>query len=179
MFLEAVGITKDDFEILNKYHIFQENVLNNYIHQFFVNESMGSKLNLEDEEVKRQYRNSFDWFGFGMESGVEPEVTIPYTGRAFTDSVRYQINEINKVSTKKSDKSNLIASLESNDTASEKKEEISDLDKIKEILISEKRGMKAGKIADLLGISKKEVNSILEENKDLFLRGLFGNWRLK
>ena len=179
VFLEAVGITKDDFEILNKYHIFQENVLNNYIHQFFVNESMGSKLNLEDEEVKRQYRNSFDWFGFGMESGVEPEVTIPYTGRAFTDSVRYQINEINKVSTKKSDKSNLIASLESNDTAFEKKEEISDLDKIKEILISEKRGMKAGKIADLLGISKKEVNSILEENKDLFLRGLFGNWRLK
>lgn len=67
VFLEAVGITKKDFEILNKYHVFQEDVLNNYIHQFFVNESLGSKLNLEDEEVKRQYRNSFDWFGFGLE----------------------------------------------------------------------------------------------------------------
>jgi len=67
VFLEAVGITKKDFEVLNKYHIFQEDVLNNYIHQFFVNESLGSKLNLEDEEVKKQYRNSFDWFGFGLE----------------------------------------------------------------------------------------------------------------
>ena len=66
VFLEAVGITKEDFETLNKYHIFQENVLNNYIHQFFINETLGSKLNLEEEEVNKRYRNSFDWFGFGM-----------------------------------------------------------------------------------------------------------------
>lgn len=71
VFLEAVGITKKDFESLNKYHVFQENVLNNYIHQFFVNESMGSKLNLKDAEIKDKYRNSFDWFGFGLESEGE------------------------------------------------------------------------------------------------------------
>ena len=78
VFLEAVGITKKDFEILNKYKIFQEDVLNNYIHDFFVNESLGSKLDLNDEEVRKQYRNSFDWFGFGLENGnaVEVDQTI-------------------------------------------------------------------------------------------------------
>ena len=67
IFLEAVGISKKDFEVLNKYKIFQEDVLNNYIHDFFVNESLGSKLNLDDEDILKQYRNSFDWFGFGLE----------------------------------------------------------------------------------------------------------------
>lgn len=78
VFLEAVGITKKDFEILNKYKVFQEDVLNNYIHDFFVNESLGSKLDLKDEEVRKQYRNSFDWFGFGLENGnaVEEDPTI-------------------------------------------------------------------------------------------------------
>ena len=66
VFLEAVGITKKDFEILNKYKIFQEDVLNNYIHEFFINESLGEKLDLSDENVRKQYRNSFDWFGFGI-----------------------------------------------------------------------------------------------------------------
>ncbi len=68
VFLEAVGITKNEFEVLNKYKIFQEDVLNNYIHDFFVNESLGNRLNLDDEKVKKQYRNSFDWFGFGLEN---------------------------------------------------------------------------------------------------------------
>ena len=76
VFLEAVGITKEDFEVLNKYKIFQVNVLNNYIHQFFVNESLGSKLNLEDEEIKRKYRNSFDWFGFGIENERGLELSV-------------------------------------------------------------------------------------------------------
>lgn len=78
VFLEAVGITKKDFEILNKYKVFQEDVLNNYIHDFFVNESLGSKLDLKDEEVRKQYRNSFDWFGFGLENGnaVEEDQAI-------------------------------------------------------------------------------------------------------
>ncbi len=71
---------KYSIEVLNKYHIFQENILNNYIHQFFVNESLGSKLNLEDEEIKRQYRNSFDWFGFGLDNDIEPEIKIPERG---------------------------------------------------------------------------------------------------
>lgn len=66
VFLEAVGITKKDFEILNKYKIFQEDVLNNYIHEFFVNESLGEKLDLSDENINKQYRNSFNWFGFGV-----------------------------------------------------------------------------------------------------------------
>ncbi len=71
IFLEAVGITKEDFEVLNKYKVFQEDVLNNYIHEFFVNESLGSKLNLEDENIQKQYRNSFDWFGFGIENNED------------------------------------------------------------------------------------------------------------
>lgn len=78
VFLEAVGITKKDFEILNKYKVFQEDVLNNYIHDFFVNESLGSKLDLKDKKVRKQYRNSFDWFGFGLENdnAVEEDQTI-------------------------------------------------------------------------------------------------------
>jgi hypothetical protein len=63
VFLEAVGITKKDFETLNRYNVFQEDVLNNYIHEFFVNESLGSSLNMDDEIVKKNYRNSFQWFG--------------------------------------------------------------------------------------------------------------------
>ena len=66
VFLEAVGIKKEDFEALNKYHIFEEKTLNNYIHEFFVNESIGESLNLDDPKVKEQYRNSFDWFGYGI-----------------------------------------------------------------------------------------------------------------
>lgn len=75
IFLEAVGITKNEFEILNKYKIFQEDVLNNYIHDFFVNESLGSKLNLQDKEIQKKYRNSFDWFGFGLENNENNVIT--------------------------------------------------------------------------------------------------------
>lgn len=66
VFLEAVGITKDEFTELNKYNIFQKDVLNNYIHEFFLNESLGDRLDMNDEEVKKNYRNSFDWFGYGI-----------------------------------------------------------------------------------------------------------------
>lgn len=64
VFLEAVGITKNDFRVLNKYHVFQEKELDNCIHSFFVNESLGSTLS-EEEKKKNKYRNSFDWFGYG------------------------------------------------------------------------------------------------------------------
>ncbi len=67
VFLEAVGIKKEEFTILNRYHIFEENMLNNCINDFFINESLGSKLDMNDEEVRKKYRNSFDWFGFGVE----------------------------------------------------------------------------------------------------------------
>ena len=70
-FLEAVGITKKDFETLNRYHAFQEDVLNNYIHEFFVNETLGSKLDQNDEYVKQNYRNSFEWFGYSGEDVID------------------------------------------------------------------------------------------------------------
>lgn len=66
VFLEAVGITKEEFTILNRYHIFEEHTLNSCIHDFFVNESLGSSLDLGIEENRNRYRNSFDWFGFGI-----------------------------------------------------------------------------------------------------------------
>ena len=67
VFLEAVGITKDEFTVLNRYHIFEEHTLNSCIHDFFVNESLGSSLDLGKEENRKRYRNSFDWYGFGVE----------------------------------------------------------------------------------------------------------------
>lgn len=191
VFLEAVGITKKDFEVLNKYHIFQENVLNNYIHQFFVNESLGSKLNLEDEEIKRQYRNSFDWFGFGLDGETEPEVKLPDRGQHLVDYVRYQLNTMVDEMEKEHEESQPEKETETINVEEEAtqeapvleephvEEEISDLDRIKEILVGEKRGMKAGKIADLLDLSKKEVNRILYANKDLFVSDFFKNWKLK
>lgn len=69
VFLEAVGITKDEFTVLNRYHIFEEHTLNSCIHDFFVNESLGSSLDLGKEENRSRYRNSFDWFGFGVVDG--------------------------------------------------------------------------------------------------------------
>ena len=66
VFLEAVGITKEEFTVLNRYHIFEEHTLNSCIHDFFVNESLGSSLDLSKEENRMRYRNSFDWFGFGV-----------------------------------------------------------------------------------------------------------------
>lgn len=67
VFHEAVGITKEEFLKLNRYHIFEENTLNGCVHAFFVNESLGETLDLDDEGVVRNYRNSFDWFGFGVD----------------------------------------------------------------------------------------------------------------
>lgn len=71
VFLEAVGITKKDFEVLNKYKVFQEDVLNNYIHDFFINESLGLKIDSQSKEAISQYRNSFDWFEFGLENNEQ------------------------------------------------------------------------------------------------------------
>ena len=191
VFLEAVGITKKDFEVLNKYHVFQENVLNNYIHQFFVNESLGSKLNLEDEEVKKQYRNSFDWFGFGIDGEDKPEVKVPDWGQQLVDYVRYQFNETDKEIEKQGTESEEVLQepektnaeeqtpKASGDDSSVETEAVSDLDRIKEVLVGESRGMKAGKIADLLDMTKKDVNRILYANQDVFVSDFFKNWRLK
>lgn len=67
IFLEAVGIKKKEFEAFNKYKIFQEDVLDNYIKEFFVNETFGEAHNDNDfvkENYRKNYRNSFEWFGF-------------------------------------------------------------------------------------------------------------------
>ena len=93
IFLEAVGITKEDFEVLNKYHIFKEDILNGFIREFFENESIGSTLDLSNPEVLKNYRNSFDWFDYGIVEGQEVESEIPTKGQAFVDYVRYQLNE--------------------------------------------------------------------------------------
>lgn len=153
MFLEAVGITKKDFEILNKYRVFQENVLNNYIHQFFVNESLGSKLNLEDEEVKRQYRNSFDWFGFGLE--YEP----PTDAEDTDDSDVSVVTEIN--------------------STAEPVQTKSLYDEIVEILRRNPDGLKSVDIAKQLGVSKKEINRILYVYINVFDPGDKFFWRLR
>ena len=171
VFLEAVGITKKDFEILNKYKVFQEDVLNNYIHDFFVNESLGSKLDLKDEEVQKQYRNSFDWFGFGLES---------------EDAVQEE-----KISENKDMDSMEIDSLEdtipneNEDENREENQEVVDagqleptlLDKIKELLSTKQ--MKSSKIAVELGVSKKEINQVLYAHTGLFVKDIFFNWKLK
>jgi hypothetical protein len=68
VFHSAVGIRKEEFDIINKYNIFQERILDNYIHEFFVNESLGRKLDEESEVYKKNYRNSFNWFGYGIEN---------------------------------------------------------------------------------------------------------------
>lgn len=71
VFLSAVGITKEQFEKLNSYHIFQETILNKYIKEFFQNESLGGEGNEDrpEEDQVGYRRNSFNWFGFGIEEG--------------------------------------------------------------------------------------------------------------
>ena len=63
-FLEAVGITKKDFEVINRYNIFNKRILDSYISDFFANETLGKSLS-SNEENKKKYRNSFNWFGYG------------------------------------------------------------------------------------------------------------------
>lgn len=87
IFLEAVGIKKEEFEELNKYHVFEENTLNNYIHEFFVNESLGEGLNTNNSKINDQYRNSFGWFGYNK---VEQE-TNHYINEANTNVIQNQI----------------------------------------------------------------------------------------
>ena len=168
LFLEAVGITKKDFETLNKYKVFQEDVLNNYIHDFFVNESLGEKINLKDEETQKQYRNSFDWFGFGLEScdiaQKENELEIHNV-----DSIEYDSTNVFDVQD--------ITNGETSVAEDNYKSESALLEKIKDVLSSKK--MSSSKIASELGRSKKEINKILFSHNDLFARDIFFNWKLK
>ena len=171
VFLEAVGITKKDFEILNKYKVFQEDVLNSYIHDFFVNESLGSKLDLKDEAIRKQYRNSFDWFGFGVENedavGGETIAEDKETNSKEYDYLNKAIQDVKG----NEDNEKYQENGESNQC------EPTLLDKIKNLLSTKQ--MKSSKIALELGVSKKEINQVLYENSNIFDKDIFFNWRLK
>lgn len=191
VFLEAVGITKKDFEILNKYKVFQEDVLNNYIHDFFVNESLGSKLDLKDEEVRKQYRNSFDWFGFGLEKNIdEMQVSDPIEQEEIQNDIEESnskneeeqvVEEINQIEVPVIEpveaSTNQVADNAAKEIVPDSKQ-VSLSDRIAEFL-SKSRPMKSGKIADILGVAKKEVNYVLYSNADVFTKDIFFNWRLK
>lgn len=181
VFLEAVGITKKDFEVLNKYKVFQEDVLNNYIHDFFVNESLGTKLNFQDDKIRKQYRNSFDWFGFGLEEDNEHGNVIT----VFNNEKTFQVEEINlqNHTIEEDDIESEIISCELSNDIYQIKEtikpvELSLKDKVIAVL-KDTHNMKASKIASVLGISKKEVNQVLYANNDVFIKDFFSNWKLK
>lgn len=191
VFLEAVGITKKDFEILNKYKVFQEDVLNNYIHDFFVNESLGSKLDLKDEEVRKQYRNSFDWFGFGLEKDIdEMQVSDPIEQEEIQNDIEESnskneeeqvVEEINQIEVPVIEpveaSTNQVADNAAKEIVPDSKQ-VSLSDRIAELL-SKSRPMKSEKIADILGVAKKEVNYVLYSSADVFTKDIFFNWRLK
>lgn len=186
VFLEAVGISKKDFEVLNKYKIFQEDVLNNYIHDFFVNESLGSRINLDDENIRKQYRNSFDWFGFGLESDEEQEFDEKLDNGDSLEQVELfdesdqqntqigKIDEYSKIEIK--DNINYFNQVKIEDKESLNYENL--VDRIRHYLENSKP-VKASKIAEELNISKKEINQVLCANSNMFKKDIFFNWSLK
>ncbi len=191
IFLEAVGITKKDFEVLNKYKVFQEDVLNNYIHEFFVNESLGTTLNLNDEEVRKKYRNSFDWFGFGLEKDIdEMQVSNPIEQEEIPNDIEesnteseeeQSVEEINQIEVPVIEPVEVSMEQAADNVAKEivpDSRQVSLSDRIVELL-SKSKPMKSGKIADILGVAKKEVNHTLYANNDKFVKDIFFNWKLK
>ena len=171
VFLEAVGIKKEDFEALNKYHIFEEKTLNNYIHEFFVNESIGENLDTNNPDVNNQYRNSFGWFGFNkIEQQIKGYVNET-NARAIQDEITSYNNEVDV---------DTDANLDIEETPQSKtaNNDNSLEDKIVSLLKSNPKGMSAKKIAKALNVSKKEVNKILYENKNKFTQD-FLLWRLR
>ena len=63
--------------------------------------------------------------------------------------------------------------------APEINDDIPVVDKIIKMLEKNPKGLKSGKIAELLGLSKKETNKVLYANKDKFKADVFFTWRLK
>ena len=51
--------------------------------------------------------------------------------------------------------------------------------KICELVLKNPKGLKSGKIASLIGLSKKEVNRILYSNKNMFTVDILFTWKLK
>ena len=171
VFLEAVGIKKEDFETLNKYHIFEEKTLNNYIHEFFVNESIGENLDTNNSDINNQYRNSFGWFGFNK---IEQEVK-DYVNELNAKSFQEKITSYSNGAEADTDGDLDVEEAPQNETV---RDDNSLEDKIVSLLKSNPKGMSAKKIAKSLSISKKEVNKVLYENKNKFTQD-FLSWKLK
>lgn len=173
VFLEAVGITKKDFEVLNKYKVFQEDVLNNYIHDFFINESLGLKIDSQSKEAISQYRNSFDWFEFGLESNEQIDNNENIVNSNITTDNGNSKDEEKIIDNKALFKENEISFEDKTVSKTNQLEE-----KIKNLLMKHK-ALKINKISNLLNVSKDEINKVLNSNKNLFYKDLFFNWKLK
>ena len=63
--------------------------------------------------------------------------------------------------------------------AVESDEDIPLIDRIIKVLQDNPKGLKSGKIAELLGVSKKEVNKELYANKNRFSVDIFFTWKIK
>ena len=61
----------------------------------------------------------------------------------------------------------------------ESEKDIPLLDRIIKVLEESPKGLRSGKIADLLGTSKKEINKVLYANKSKFSVDIFFTWKLK
>ena len=173
VFLEAVGITKKDFEVLNKYKVFQEDVLNNYIHDFFINESLGLKIDSQSKEAISQYRNSFDWFEFGLENNEQIDNNENIVNSNITTDNGNSKDEEKIIDNKALFKENEISFEDKTVSKTNQLEE-----KIKNLLMKHK-ALKINKISNLLNVSKDEINKVLNSNKNLFYKDLFFNWKLK
>ena len=171
IFLEAVGIKKEDFEALNKYHIFEEKTLNNYIHEFFVNESIGENLDTNNPDISNQYRNSFGWFGFNK---IEQEVK-DYVNETNAKAVQDEIASYSNMADADADADLDIEETQQSETASD---EDSLEERIISLLKTNTKSMSSKKIAKALSVSKKEVNKVLYENKNKFSQDFF-SWKLK
>ena len=171
IFLEAVGIKKEDFEALNKYHIFEEKTLNNYIHEFFVNESIGENLDTNNPDISNQYRNSFGWFGFNK---IEQEVK-DYVNETNAKAVQDEIASYSNMADADADADLDIEETPQSETASD---EDSLEERIISLLKTNTKSMSSKKIAKALSVSKKEVNKVLYENKNKFSQD-FLSWKLK
>lgn len=173
VFLEAVGITKKDFEVLNKYKVFQEDVLNNYIHDFFINESLGLKIDSQSKEAISQYRNSFDWFEFGLENNEQIDNNENTVNSNITSDNGNSKDEEKMIDNQVLLKENQNSSEDKTDSETNQLEE-----RIRDLLKKHKT-LKINKISNLLNVPKDEINKVLNLNKNLFYKDLFFNWRLK
>lgn len=180
VFLEAVGITKKDFETLNKYHVFEENTLNAYIREFFINEDLGSTLDQNSEEARKQYRNSFGWFGFnGVQRDVREFISTNVGHSNAADQPDAGEQTIVEPIDEQSDSQTLFRQMAVPDAPeSVAPKEHSPLDRIMNLLSQNPKGMKSRHIATVLGLSKKEVNQILYANRNVFTVNFF-TWSLK